>query len=625
MSARLAGESSLLELHSRRQTEAADVLKKLRQALSPELGEELKRRVELACRYVRFREDGKHYLMQGYAQLRAVALEFGRRLEIGADVFLLESAEMVEALLTGFVPLDRISHRRFLRSAEEALSLPRVIEQQDLARLGVAVVAPDASCWAAHPLSPGNCTGTARIVHSPESAGDLGKNYVLVCSSTDPSWTPLFVGASGLILERGGALSHGAIVARELGLPAVVLEQATQLFESGETLTVDAYGGQVIRGAGSRDAPALSEVNPRIERALQPPPVGRRERASARRGLLVSVLWGVLLLAVWLLPAHVLQDRLFALLDVVLWPLVPRLGMPGTVAVIAAFFAIVPLLLQKHCTDNPRLVTARDRAARLRKRAAQLPKDSARRQAMEQLASPVTVRVLKAAMTSLAFVLGPMMLVFLWLPARLDPASWNAAPGQMVTVLAEVSGDWLEPLTLTAPAALQLDPLTPATQSVPPIRATLEELRAEWSQRASTEGYPWELQAAADHVHDVMLGSLDTYLAGEIPAQKLSWTMNVPAEAAGHYLLKLEGDDILPTELTLAFGNSQPPVPVETTSESGPVHSLKAIYPRPLRKLMFWSPLQAVGGPAWDFGWLGVYLLAYLPTMALGKKLLHVA
>jgi rifampicin phosphotransferase len=626
MSARLAGEASLLETHARRQQEATAAVQRLSAKLSPDLRQELARRVELAARYVRFREDGKHQLMRAYALLRPLALEFGRRLEIGEDVFLLESAEMIEALRTGFVPKDGIAHRRLLRRAETSLTLSRVIDRQDLPGLGVPVVAADASRWTAHPLSSGTCTGPARIVRSPESAGDLGKGYVLVCPSTDPSWTPLFVGAAGLILECGGALSHGAIVARELGLPAVVLEDATRLFQNGERLTLDANGGQVIRGAEAASATSVTDAdNPRVERALQPPAVGARERASAQRGLLAAVLWGVFLLAVWFLPAALLQDPLFGLLDTILWPLVPRLGMPGTVAVIAAFFALLPLVLQKFFTDNERLVAARDRSARLRKLAGALPKESARRQAMEKLASPVTLRVLKAALTSLAFVLGPMMLVFLWLPARLDPASWNAAPGREVTMLAEVRGDWSQPLNLRASAPLEIDVLSAATQTLPPIRATLEELRAEWSQRSDTAAYPWELQAAADHVHEAMLGSLDAFLAGEIPAQKLSWRISVPAHATGHHTVRLETGTNAPTELTLAFGNTRPPALAEVIPESGPVQLLKATYPRPLQKHKFWSPLPKIGGPAWDFGWLGVYLIAYLPVMMLGKRLLRVA
>ena len=75
----------------------------------------------------------------------------------------------------------------------------------------------------------------------------MGEDAILVCRSTDPGWTPLFVQAKGLVLERGGLLSHGAVVAREFGLPAVAgIEQATQFLKTGQRLFVDGNDGKVI-------------------------------------------------------------------------------------------------------------------------------------------------------------------------------------------------------------------------------------------------------------------------------------------------------------------------------------------------------------------------------------------
>ena len=625
MAARLAGEDSLRDLHERRRKEAEEARERVLASLSEELREELARRVDLACRYVRFREDGKCQLMRAYARLRRVALEIGRRLEIGDDVFLLESDEMVEALNSGFVMKDRIELRRIQRKAEAGLSLARVIAEEDLASLGKPPVDEGSSSHDAHSLSSGMASGKALIVLAPEEVGDLGDDYILVCPSTDPSWTPLFVGASGLILECGGALSHGAIVARELGLPAVVLENATRLFTDGDELTLDANQGRVIRGSEVATDEALAEDDPTIPRDQQPPLPGGVEKAAGRRGLLAGLGWAVFLLAVWFLPAPWLQDPLFGFLDVVLWPLVSGFGMPATVALIAIFFSVVPLLLQKRYTDNERLLVARDRAAALRSEGQKLPKGSARRKAMERLAGPVTMRVLKAAMTSLAFVLGPMMLIFLWLPARLDPASWNSEPGQVVNILAEIEGDWSQALTLDVPAPLELDATGKESQTLPPIRKTLETIRAEWALASSTSEYPWEIQASATQAHQTMLASLDRFLAGPTPSQKISWRIKVPADARGHHDLRLETEGGKAVDLTLAFGKNCPPTLAEVTPTDGPVISLKAIYPRPLQKNYFWAPFPSKTGSPFDFGWLGVYLIAYLPAMVVVKKLLKVA
>ena len=95
------------------------------------------------------------------------------------------------------------------------------------------------------PIASGVARGTARIVFDPRDVTELGRDDILVCPSTDPGWTPLFVNAKGLIVERGGVLSHGAIVARDFGIPAVVLEAATRLIPDGATIELDANQGTV--------------------------------------------------------------------------------------------------------------------------------------------------------------------------------------------------------------------------------------------------------------------------------------------------------------------------------------------------------------------------------------------
>lgn len=622
MAERLAGGECLTKTQDLRKAAAKAAFDTLAAKLGPGLQAELREKVDLASRYVRFREDGKGYLMLAFASLRQAALEIGRRIGANDEVFLLEESEMLEALRGGYLPKDRIEYRKVMRNAEAGISLPRVLDEEALESLGTPQVADDAPHWQAHSISSGSCSGPVRIVHSPEAAGDLGEGYILVCPSTDPSWTPLFVRAAGLVLESGGALSHGAIVARELGLPALVMERATSIFRDGDILTLDAGHGVIFRGA---EASTQDAHHHEVPYELRPPLVGVRERRSAKLGLLWAAGWALVLLAFYVLPASWFQDHVIALLDRILWPMVPRIGMQGTVAVIAVFFGILPLVLQKCLTDNQRLLTARDRAATLRRLSKDLPKDSPAKLEMERLASPVTMRVLKAAMTSLAFVLGPMMLIFLWLPKRFDPASWNSRPGQTLSVLAEVSGEWRKPISLNFPAALSLDSPGKETKTLPAIREALESLRQEWSKPSDLSAQPWELKATAEQVHSAMQDSLNRFLASEIPVQKISWRIRVPEGAVGHHAVRIETDHEAPAVLTLAFGNAAPPTPTEVFFESGPIRSLKAVYPRSLTKNHFWAPIPKEKGEPYDFGWLGVYLLAYLPTMVVFKKLLKVA
>jgi pyruvate,water dikinase len=93
--------------------------------------------------------------------------------------------------------------------------------------------------------SAGTVTGHARVVLDPTGA-HLQPGEILVAPSTDPGWTPLFLTAGGLVMEMGGANSHGAVVAREYGIPAVVgVANATSLITTGQQLTVDGSSGLI--------------------------------------------------------------------------------------------------------------------------------------------------------------------------------------------------------------------------------------------------------------------------------------------------------------------------------------------------------------------------------------------
>ena len=99
--------------------------------------------------------------------------------------------------------------------------------------------------WAA---SPGVVQGKARVLRALEDGTELQAGEIIVAHSTDPSWTPLFLVAGGIVLEEGGPLSHAAIVAREFGLPAVLnVHDATLAVETGEELLVDGTSGEVRR------------------------------------------------------------------------------------------------------------------------------------------------------------------------------------------------------------------------------------------------------------------------------------------------------------------------------------------------------------------------------------------
>jgi phosphohistidine swiveling domain-containing protein len=97
--------------------------------------------------------------------------------------------------------------------------------------------------------SAGQVTGTACVLTSIREGTVVVPGQILVAPSTDPGWTPLFLTAAGLVAEIGGMLSHGATVAREYGLPAVVgVPDATKRIQNGQQITVDGFTGLVRLG-----------------------------------------------------------------------------------------------------------------------------------------------------------------------------------------------------------------------------------------------------------------------------------------------------------------------------------------------------------------------------------------
>ena len=94
--------------------------------------------------------------------------------------------------------------------------------------------------------SAGVREGVVRVILDPRGA-KLEPGEVLVAPSTDPGWTPLFLSAGALVMELGGVMSHGSVVAREYGIPAVVgVVGATRLLKTGQRVRVDGEGGQVV-------------------------------------------------------------------------------------------------------------------------------------------------------------------------------------------------------------------------------------------------------------------------------------------------------------------------------------------------------------------------------------------
>jgi phosphohistidine swiveling domain-containing protein len=197
-------------------------------------------------RYLGLRETAKHWLLLGYAVIRKALLELDRRSSLGGGIFFLTPDEL-PALVSGADWNDRIAVRRRRWQTERTIEVPPVLFSDDLDAIGRAAPIPEGTrSFQGTPLSAGVAEGRALVLHEPSDAADFEDGFVLVCPSTDPAWVPLFARASALVMETGGVLSHGAIVAREFGLPAVAgLPEITRQVTTGKRLRVDGGTGTV--------------------------------------------------------------------------------------------------------------------------------------------------------------------------------------------------------------------------------------------------------------------------------------------------------------------------------------------------------------------------------------------
>ena len=239
-------ERHLAQTESRRRAEAA-LPTILAQAGGASLRERVEHEIRQAQALLPYREAGKFHLMRGYETVREALVELGRRWELGRDIFFLLDDELPRFERERSSAEVRLARRKLRWRSAQKLSLPDVIDSRRLEEFGRPrpIDAGGHSQWECRPIASGVARGTARVVFDPREVTDLGPDAILVCPSTDPGWTPLFVNARGLIVERGGVLSHGAIVAREFGIPAVVLEAATERIADGSQIELDANHGVV--------------------------------------------------------------------------------------------------------------------------------------------------------------------------------------------------------------------------------------------------------------------------------------------------------------------------------------------------------------------------------------------
>ena len=216
------------------------------------------RLVRFAARRVRslmgVRESPKFFAIRVMGILRQALLETGKEFADAEtisrpdDLFFLEISEL-ESLArreqqdwNAIIRSRRASFDRELRRKQ----VPRVLVSDGRAFYeGVRGRSDDENTIVGSPVSPGVVEGRVRVMLDPRTAG-LESGEILVCPGTDPAWTPLFLAAGGLITEVGGMMTHGSVVAREYGIPAVVgVDQATTRLKTGQQIRLDGTVGTI--------------------------------------------------------------------------------------------------------------------------------------------------------------------------------------------------------------------------------------------------------------------------------------------------------------------------------------------------------------------------------------------
>ena len=175
------------------------------------------------------------------------------------DYFLLRLDE-IAAVIGGVEPgpgLRGLAARRAAELAEQKdLHIPMLMRESELPALMRQTGAKpdlDADVLTGLCVSPGAVNAEIVVMKDPSEFATMRRGAILVASATDPSWTPLFTLASGVIVEVGGMLSHASTIAREYGLPALAnVKDATRTLKTGDRVALDASGGRVTRREPAR-------------------------------------------------------------------------------------------------------------------------------------------------------------------------------------------------------------------------------------------------------------------------------------------------------------------------------------------------------------------------------------
>lgn len=211
-----------------------------------------KKMIHVLRKYIGYREYPKYFFIQRYfIYKQALKREAKVMLKNGLiqdvnDIYYLTFDEFRNAVNTHELDYFIIKERQAAYEVYEKLTPPRLMTSEGETLFGEYQIdgLPEGA-MVGNPVSTGIIEGKARVIFKMEDA-DIEDGDILVTTFTDPSWTPLFVSIKGLVTEVGGQMTHGAVIAREYGLPAVVgVENATKRIQDGQWIRVNGMDGYV--------------------------------------------------------------------------------------------------------------------------------------------------------------------------------------------------------------------------------------------------------------------------------------------------------------------------------------------------------------------------------------------
>ncbi|MDZ7963032.1 MAG: phosphoenolpyruvate synthase [Aulosira sp. DedQUE10] len=213
---------------------------------------ETKRMIDLVRNFIGYREYPKYGIINRYFVYKQALLKEAEQLVQAnvihekEDIYYLTFEELRKVVRTNQLDYQIVSKRKDEYKLYEKLTPPRVITSDgEIIALEYQRENLPAEAIVGLPVSSGVIEGRARVILNMEDA-DLEDGDILVTSFTDPSWTPLFVSIKGLVTEVGGLMTHGAVIAREYGLPAIVgVDNATKLINDGQRIRVNGTEGYV--------------------------------------------------------------------------------------------------------------------------------------------------------------------------------------------------------------------------------------------------------------------------------------------------------------------------------------------------------------------------------------------